>query len=482
MNDYAFLTVTKEGGHPVIRRKSAAEVVPESASPVVGTAAGNPAVFSDAAGERVLRSAKVSIEPVQAGSGDPSPDNVRPITGWTGAKVTRCGKNMLDPGVLYTGIGYNPSVGTKPNIREAADHLTDNGDGTFSLSMGAWAHRAFVFDLIPEVPLRFSATFRGANVATTYGYLSVDDVVLLSISERGDSVVKNITFTGTADRRKAFVYFGPGSTAQTVTVDRPQLEPGSVSTEYEPYSGETFDVAFPSEAGTVYGGTVDPAAGTLTVDRVTVALRNNGLNWHASGSYPGGFYADRTAFANVYGIPVLKALTPFVCSHAKSVASVSGYVYGTCFMDYSVNIRIMAEGSTVQDWKDYIQAQYDAGTPVQVCLTLRDPVIYQLTPVQIAALAGLNTVFADCGPVEIEYVRDTGAAIDAGDADTRAMIGEASGETASRSLAVGEYITVGDKLYRVTAAVGSGETLVPGTNVTETTVGAELARIAAMIS
>ena len=37
----------------------------------------------------------VSIEPVQAGSGDPSPDNVRPITGWTGANVT-VNEDVLD--------------------------------------------------------------------------------------------------------------------------------------------------------------------------------------------------------------------------------------------------------------------------------------------------------------------------------------------------------------------------------------------------
>ena len=37
------------------------------------------------------------IEPVQAGSGDPSPDNVRPISGRTNAKLTRCGKNLLPP-------------------------------------------------------------------------------------------------------------------------------------------------------------------------------------------------------------------------------------------------------------------------------------------------------------------------------------------------------------------------------------------------
>ena len=79
-------------------------------------------------------------------------------------------------------------------------------------------------------------------------------------------------------------------------------------------------------------------------------------------------------------------------------------------------------------------------------------------------------------------MQDTGAAIEAANADTRAMIGEASGVTASRSLAVGEYVTVGAALYRVTAAIGQGETLVPGTNVVETTVGAELVRLAGMIN
>ena len=56
------------------------------------------------------------------------------------------------------------------------------------------------------------------------------------------------------------------------------------------------------------------------------------------------------------------------------------------------------------------------------------------------------------------------------------------GETASRSLAVGEYVTVGDKLYRVTSAVGAGETLTPGSNVTETTVGAELTALFNLIN
>lgn len=39
---------------------------------------------------------KVRIEPVQEGSGDPSPDNIRPITGRDAVSMTRCGKNLFD--------------------------------------------------------------------------------------------------------------------------------------------------------------------------------------------------------------------------------------------------------------------------------------------------------------------------------------------------------------------------------------------------
>lgn len=37
-----------------------------------------------------IKSLKVYFEPKQAGEGDPSPDNVRPIEGWTGVEVTHC--------------------------------------------------------------------------------------------------------------------------------------------------------------------------------------------------------------------------------------------------------------------------------------------------------------------------------------------------------------------------------------------------------
>lgn len=44
-----------------------------------------------------LKKLVVNFEPVQSGTGDPSPDNVRPITGWTGANVYRSGADTSNP-------------------------------------------------------------------------------------------------------------------------------------------------------------------------------------------------------------------------------------------------------------------------------------------------------------------------------------------------------------------------------------------------
>ena len=50
--------------------------------------------------------------------------------------------------------------------------------------------------------------------------------------------------------------------------------------------------------------------------------------------------------------------------------------------------------------------------------------------------------------------------------------------TATRAYSVGELLIVGDALYRVVAAIASGATLTPGTNVTATTVAEQLLLLA----
>lgn len=54
--------------------------------------------------------------------------------------------------------------------------------------------------------------------------------------------------------------------------------------------------------------------------------------------------------------------------------------------------------------------------------------------------------------------------------------------TASRAYAIGEYLIMHDTLYKVTSAIASGGTITVGTNVTATTVGAELTSLQAQIN
>ena len=476
MSDFAFLTVTKEGGNPVIRRKSAAEVVPEAASPVYGTASGNPAVLPDAAGERVMRSVVVNIEPAQAGAGDPSPENVRAISGFTGARVVRCGRNLS---VLRND--------TNQDAWKFTYSLQDGGN--IACVKNAAENRFFAKYLFPAVKgtaYRFkfdSFTLNGADShIPTYlyrGALWGEQLGYFNIPLSGEA-------TWTATESGLIVlglyassqWFGEG--AQIVMKG---FRVGLAAEEdkgYEASVWDTVDVAFPSEAGTVGAGTLDLTAGVLTVTHLFRQFDGT-ETWelNTSGTYP--------FFHTPAGVAVENASDGW-CSHFKwtRIRGSNQNIGMDAFNGVAGRVISFRPGDgiaqTVEELTAWLADQATAGTPVQCVFKRGSPRTYTLTPRQIAALAGFNAVWADCGPVSIEYVRDTGMVIDAGDASTRAMIGEASGTTASRSLAVGEYVTVGDKLYRVTAAVGSGETLVPGTNVTETTVGAELARLAGMLA
>lgn len=57
-----------------------------------------------------LASLIVDINPVQSGTGDPSPDNIRPITGWTGVNIYQSGEDTFNP-TVYT-VSWQDEAGT----------------------------------------------------------------------------------------------------------------------------------------------------------------------------------------------------------------------------------------------------------------------------------------------------------------------------------------------------------------------------------
>lgn len=68
------------------------------------------ASISDGQNNGKIKSLVVSIQPVQSGSGDPSPSNIRPITGWEGCTISRSGADTSDPTTFS--ISWQSATGT----------------------------------------------------------------------------------------------------------------------------------------------------------------------------------------------------------------------------------------------------------------------------------------------------------------------------------------------------------------------------------
>ena len=82
-------------------------------------------------------------------------------------------------------------------------------------------------------------------------------------------------------------------------------------------------------------------------------------------------------------------------------------------------------------------------------------------------------------PLDLRYERERES--DMAEIERRmgraACFAPTEGDTAANNYAVGSYLVHQGTLYKVTSAIASGESIVPGTNVTATTVMAELAAI-----
>lgn len=220
-----------------------------------------------------MRNCRVEILPVQAGSGDPSPTNIRPISGWTGATVTRAGKNLFDIGAIETN-----SV------------ITNNGDGTIT-----------VMNTSETAPSSPSATWGplrryapGLETGKTYTLRAVSTAPSANqvIYLRGADVVWRFGDSKllTEAMLDSLVYFYAGVAGGTAVISELQIEEGTVQTAYEPYQSDVYSVSWQSQAGTVYGGALYVGSGVLTVTHGQIAS-------YAGETLPGWWISDRDIYA-----------------------------------------------------------------------------------------------------------------------------------------------------------------------------------------
>lgn len=219
-------------------------------------AEGSIVTIEDAAAAQAL-SAVSYIEPVQAGEGEPSPANIRPITGHEGCEMVRAGKNLVDISST-TPIGAVVCVVDGNTVR-----VYSTSDGQYrSAKIPVGVVRAGVtYTLSATVTEIISGSIViGLRSMNSNSFLNKSSIIF---TEPGS---KTVTFTPDSD---IDAYVSPMVTYTTseagdATFANIQLEIGSTATEYEPYRGTTHTATFPQ---TVYGGSYDFVSGKLTVDR-----------------------------------------------------------------------------------------------------------------------------------------------------------------------------------------------------------------------
>lgn len=83
----------------------------EESGGVEKTVTGNPITVTDAKAESAI-ALSVEINPVQSGSGDPSPTNIRPITGWSAVELSTSGADTSTPTTATIQLGQTVYGGT----------------------------------------------------------------------------------------------------------------------------------------------------------------------------------------------------------------------------------------------------------------------------------------------------------------------------------------------------------------------------------
>ena len=373
-----------------------------------------------------LKQVVVDINPVQSGSGDPSPDNVRPISGWTEANVWDDSK--------YGGLIY-------------FNQLVQNGDFSDGLTKWAYNQTAIVSDGVVtwETPGYYSNFYQiNINFASGHKYLAtitVKTTEKVSLNVNGQTVfyqhqgsgewetVGNIVTVASPDPsesrfrfmcttvggattnillKDAMVFdltqmFGAGSEPSTVA-EFEELFPH----DYYPYNAgeETcvsavngdpyrhYQISFPDSAGTVHGGTLtinEDGSGSVKVTHKrydepitnfdtssTIYFRINNVTW----------LSEVVELGSGQGtLPCMSNITKY------------NIYYNAISTNKVLFWNIDQIGQTV--------SEVLANSPdliVQMLLPLREAVTYQLTAQQvISALQGYNAIWADTGDVTVTF-------------------------------------------------------------------------------
>lgn len=326
-----------------------------------------------------------SWEPVQAGSGEPSPENIRPIKGRDSVQVERCGEN------LYNVNHFIGSYWVDDNYHKSNDFV--------NIHSSFWASY--------KVPCNVGDTINVSGFPELGGISCVwtsDVSGEKYFKEAGSSQRVNASYAVPSGAQCLVLGVAGKLSMPDANYDNAMISIGAAPTTYSPYTGQTSTLTLPR---TIYGGTVDAVTGEGQESWKLVTLDGT-ENWEAQQTaIPGkfGFTLGMPGIATPEGpgikgdivcnqYPAVTANDTYRCKNGISVEAQKNYYFRIYNDTYA--------GEAADEWKSYLSAQYAAGTPVQIAYKMATPEPFTATGAQpIPALPGVNTVLTDADSVTV---------------------------------------------------------------------------------
>lgn len=325
---------------------------------------------------------KIQIETGSTATAWTPYSNLCPITGWTGCEVSKAGVNLFDKSDYDYILGYFDTT-----IHSASNHvivyIPCKPSTTYTVSRKrVLANDRFGVSWTKTTPADGVATYNATNAPNSG---TVGDLMSLTITTGADA--KYIA---------VWAYWGGESSA----LNSLQIELGSTASDYHAYNGTTYNISWQTEAGTVYGGSIDVISGVLTVDRVGIDLGDITWSYNSNGLFFVASVLGRETttsgtidmISDKYEVNIWTSSTSQLANQSDKTA---WYQRG----EANIIIKELSLTSPT-DFKTFI-------TGTQLVYPLATPQTYQLDPVQVACLLGRNNVWADCGDIEeVKYKAD----------------------------------------------------------------------------
>lgn len=347
------------------------------------------------------RELSVAFSASQSGTGDPSPENIRPIVG-----MTECTINQYDQtSTLFDIPDYDEGVIKVIN----GNHLIINGvdsmapvtqiglNTPITIPSGQTAHIKFLTNqsiIGPAKVILYAERFTeiaNGNLGDEISFTAEETITILSI---------------------AFSLYREGNPPPPATYDID----GYLYLLYgeNELASATYPISWETSAGTVYGGTLDTLKGTLTVDSMMVTLSTimkdgeyRGLTDLGDCLRLGITYiaADGSTSSTNTGVDLfdednVDAISDWLKQTPKQYNrnEAGFYLYGTHGLYVKFPKSSFADAEEIE--------AYLSEHPLHIVIgSLTNPTVYHINLADIKLARGANSIMTDAGEITLRYFK-----------------------------------------------------------------------------